>query len=139
MSEPRRILVVDDQEDIREMTSLALSGAGYGVETAGSGSQALDQLLDGRFDLVLLDINMPGMDGWETLNLIRCDDELADTPVVMFSVRSELRDRAQGLQDGALDYIAKPFVVDELLARLERIFDELQPQRIDEPTGGESA
>ena len=117
---PRRILVVDDQPEILDLTALVLAEAGYEVSRAASGIEALDHLASRPCDLVLLDINMPGMDGWETLRLIRADEALAELPVVMFSVKNELRDRVFGLQEGALDYVTKPFEVDQLLYRVRR-------------------
>lgn len=121
MTPPARILVVDDQADIRSVTELVLAGAGYGVRTAGDGNEALRRLREGSFDLVLLDVNMPGMDGWETLRLLRADPGLASVPVAMFTVKSEIRDKVHGLQAGAVDYITKPFASDELLARVARL------------------
>lgn len=116
-----RILVVDDQDDIRETARTILAGAGYEVETAAGGEAALAAARRARFDLVLLDINMPGMDGWSTLKILREDDDTTHLPVAMFSVKSEVRDRVQGLQEGAIDYIGKPFGVDELVRRVERL------------------
>lgn len=121
MSARGRILVVDDQAEIREMTSMILANAGYAVDAAGSGPDALRRLRDEPYDLVLLDINMPGMDGWETLRLLRADDETAGLTVAMFSVKSEMRDKVHGLQAGAIDYITKPFGVDEILRRVARL------------------
>jgi two-component system OmpR family response regulator len=122
MSQAQRILVVDDQQDIRDLTAMVLGGVGYHVDTAGSGESALTTLESGdRYDLVLLDINMPGMDGWETLRLIRCDDELDAPPVVMFSIKGEIRDKVESLQEGAVDYITKPFAVDHLIERVGRV------------------
>jgi DNA-binding response OmpR family regulator len=118
-----RVLVVDDQEDIREMARMVLSGAGYDVAAAPSGREALRLARQSVFDLVLLDINMPDLDGWATLRLLRADEALEDTAVAMFSVKSEVRDKVAGLQDGAIDYITKPFGVDELIARVGRILD----------------
>jgi DNA-binding response OmpR family regulator len=120
MSAPR-VLVVDDQEEIREMTALVLSGAGYDVQSAAGGEEALRRARREPFDLVLLDINMPGMGGWETLRLLREDEELEGLPVAMFSVKGEVRDKTAGLQYGATDYITKPFAVDDLVARVARL------------------
>ena len=120
-----RILVVDDQEDIREMARLVLLDAGFLVETAASGEEALKRARDLELDLVLLDINMPGLDGWATLKLLRA--AAADLPVAMFSVKSEVRDKMASLQDGAVDFIAKPFSVDELVRRVARIV-EMHPR-----------
>ena len=121
MSREPRILVVDDQREILDLTATVLSSAGYATETSSSGRDALERLADGGFDLVLLDINMPEMDGWETLRLLRADERLADTAVVMFSIKGDTSDKVHSLQEGATGYITKPFVVDELIARVERI------------------
>jgi len=121
MSDPRRVLVVDDQEDIREMARLVLTGAGYEVVTVASGREALTLVRAASFDLMLLDINMPELDGWATLRLLRADEAHDALPVAMFSVKSEVRDKVAGLKDGAIDYITKPFGVDELASRVSRI------------------
>ena len=119
----RRILVVDDDADIQALTSTVLAGAGFEVTLASNGSEALGAVRQGAFDLVLLDINMPDMSGWETLRLMRADEAFAGLPVVMFSVKGQIRDKVHAMQEGAVDYITKPFVIDELLARVERVLD----------------
>jgi DNA-binding response OmpR family regulator len=124
MSERQRILVVDDQREILDITATVLSGAGYEVATAASGGEALAQVGREVFDLVLLDINMPEMDGWETLRLLRADEPPQPLPVVMFSVKGELTDKVRSLKEGASGYITKPFVVDELVARVRRVLAE---------------
>jgi len=116
-----RILVVDDQTEILDLTRIVLTGAGYEVTTARTGEEALRHARSTSFDVALLDINMPGMDGWETLRLLKADEEIADLPVVMFSVKSEVRDKVFGLQEGAEDYISKPFEVDDLVERIARV------------------
>jgi len=121
MSVGRRVLVVDDQEDIREMARLVLTGAGYEVATAASGREALRLARAATFDLMLLDISMPELDGWSTLRLLRADETHDDLKVAMFSVKSEVRDKVAGLKDGAIDYLTKPFSVDELVRRVSRI------------------
>jgi DNA-binding response OmpR family regulator len=121
MTAAARVLVVDDQADIREMARLVLTGAGYEVVVAASGGEALRLARLSSFDLVLLDINMPELDGWSTLRLLRADEALETLPVAMFSVKSEVRDKVAGLKDGAIDYITKPFGVDELVMRVSRI------------------
>jgi DNA-binding response OmpR family regulator len=124
-----RILVVDDQQEILDVTTTVLEGAGHNVTAVRSGGEALKQLAEQAFDMVLLDINMPGMDGWEVLRLIRVDEELANLPIAMFSIKGEIHDKIQGMQDGADDYITKPFVVDELLARVRKILDRPKGRR----------
>lgn len=123
VSDPRRILVVDDDDDIRQLARTVLEGAGFAVTTASGGNEALDRLVECPFDLMLLDINMPDMDGWETLRLMRSDQRPSAPPVVMFSIKGEVRDKIQGLQEGAVDYITKPFVIDTFLSRIRRILD----------------
>ena len=124
-SEARRVMVVDDDEEIVEMTRLILESGGYRVIPALSGEEALKAVSSARPDLILLDINMPGMDGWEILKLLKVDDETQGIPVAMFSIKFELRDKVHGLKEGAFDYITKPFSYDELLERVDRIFQRL--------------
>jgi DNA-binding response OmpR family regulator len=121
MTSPARILVVDDDQDVATTAALVLRHEGHEVETAHSGPQGLARLAAVSFDLVLLDINMPGMDGWEVLRILKADESTDHIPVAMFSVRSEVRDKVHGLQDGALDYITKPFSVTELASRVAAI------------------
>jgi DNA-binding response OmpR family regulator len=128
-----RVLVVDDQREILELTETVLASEGLAVETASSGDEALHKLARGTFDLVLLDINMPAMDGWETLRLIRTDERHEDLPVVMFSVKGEVADQVQSLQAGATAYITKPFVVDELVGRLRRVLARRRGGRSEPP------
>jgi DNA-binding response OmpR family regulator len=122
----KKILVVDDEEDILNFLELVLREKGYEVVTAASGHDALTRAQLEKPDLVLLDIMMPQMDGWEVLKLLRIDDETASIPVAMLSARTEARDRVQGLQEGAIDYICKPFSLQELLGKIEAIFTQLE-------------
>jgi DNA-binding response OmpR family regulator len=121
-------MVVDDDVDIVEMTRMILEDGGYRVTPALSGEEALRKIPSDRPDLILLDINMPGMDGWEILRMLKVDDTTRRIPVAMFSVKLELRDKLQGLKDGAFDYITKPFSYDELLLRVGRIFEKLSEE-----------
>ncbi|MCI0658099.1 MAG: response regulator [Acidobacteria bacterium] len=121
----RRVLVVDDDREIVEMTRLILESGGYEVIPALSGEEALRSASHERPDLILLDINMPGMDGWETLKILKVDEATQAIPVAMFSIKLELRDKLQGLKQGAFDYITKPFSYDEILERVRRIFEKL--------------
>ena len=139
MSERQRILVVDDQQEILELTETVLASGGYSISTASSGDEALGQLSREPFDLVLLDINMPDMDGWETLRLLRADEQLADLAVVMFSVKGDVSDKVHSLQEGASGYITKPFVVDELVARVRRVLESKQRPARDQPASDSEA
>jgi DNA-binding response OmpR family regulator len=115
----KKILVVDDEEDILHFLELVLGEKGYQVVTASGGHEALTRAQIERPDLVLLDIMMPQMDGWEVLKLLRVDAATADIPVAMLSARTEAKDRVQGLQEGAIDYICKPFSLQELVDKIE--------------------
>jgi DNA-binding response OmpR family regulator len=118
----KKILVVDDEDDILQFLELVLREKGYEVVTAAGGQEALTRAQIEKPDLVLLDIMMPQMDGWEVLKLLRVDDETAQIPVAMLSARTEAKDRVQGLQEGAVDYICKPFALQELLDKIGTIF-----------------
>lgn len=112
----RRILVVDDDEDIRGLVRELLERRGFEVAEAADGKQALQEFYAGRPDLVVLDVSMPGLDGWTTLERIR---ELSNVPVVMLTARSEELEKTRGLRAGADDYVTKPFGRQELIARIE--------------------
>ena len=119
----RRVLVVDDDAGIRSVTQALLQSAGYAVSECARGDEALGALRAGAADLLLHDVNLPGMDGWETLRLIQADPAIAALPVVMFSVKGEIRDKVHALQEGAFDYINKPFDGDELVDRIGRVLE----------------
>jgi len=110
-----RILVVDDESQIRRVLRAILIPEGFDVDDAKSGNEALDYLRSGGYDLVLLDIDMPGMTGFETCRAIRA---LSDMPIIMLTARSAEKDRAKAFDAGADDYITKPFRTPELLARV---------------------
>ena len=112
------VLVVDDDHDIRELVRMLLERAGYNVIDAGDGREGLRALHARRPDLVVLDVMMPGLDGWATLERIR---ELTDVPVLMLSARGQELDKVRGLKGGADDYVTKPFGRQELLARVEAL------------------
>ena len=125
----KTILVVDDEADILHFLELVLAERGYAVLTAPGGQQALAQARTHVPDLMLLDIMMPQMDGWEVLRLLRIDPRTAAIPVAMISARTDAKDRVQGLQEGAIDYICKPFSLEELLAKVDGIFAQLDATR----------
>jgi DNA-binding response OmpR family regulator len=122
----KKILVVDDEDDILQFLELVLREKGYDVVTAAGGQDALTRAQIEKPDLVLLDIMMPQMDGWEVLKLLRVDEETAHIPVAMLSARTEAKDRVQGLQEGAVDYICKPFALQELLDKIGTIFGQVE-------------
>jgi two-component system KDP operon response regulator KdpE len=110
-----RILIVDDEPQIRRVMRTTLAAHGYIVADARSGEEALEKLRTERFDLVLLDLNMPGMGGLAACRAIRADP---DIPIIILSVRDAEKDKVQALDAGADDYVSKPFGMQELLARI---------------------
>ena len=117
----KRILVVDDDAEIRDLTRTVLEDGGYEVLVASDGRQGVATARSERPDLILLDINMPGLDGWEALRVIRMDDETRGIPVAMFSIRYDLAEKSEALKRSANDYIVKPFSYDEMLDRVARL------------------
>jgi len=110
-----RILVVDDEPQIRRVMRATLAGAGYTVADARSGEEALEKLREERFDLVLLDVNLPGITGIETCREIRARSDIG---LVMLTVRNSNQDAVAALDAGADDYVTKPFAIEVLLARI---------------------
>lgn len=113
-----RILVVDDEPQIRRTMRLTLIPEGFEVNDAREGQAALEEIRAAKYDLVLLDINMPGMTGLQTCRAIR---ELSDVPILMLTVRSGETDKVAALDAGADDYVTKPFSTPELLARMRAL------------------
>ena len=110
-----RILVVDDDPQIRRVMRVTLTGQGYEVDDAKNGERRWKSFASERFDLVLLDMNMPGMGGLETCRAIRAHSEIA---IIMLTVRDSEADKVEALDAGADDYVTKPFNPPELLARI---------------------
>ena len=117
----KRILVVDDDQEILELTSAVLRDGGYAVLTADNGSEGVAAAQAEKPDLILLDINMPILDGWEALRILKVSEETKAIPVAMFSVRYDLSEKSEALKRSADDYIVKPFSYDELLERVGRL------------------
>jgi DNA-binding response OmpR family regulator len=113
-----QVLVVDDDPDILELVCALLSRADLDPVKATNGEEGLRQFFDQRPDLVILDVTMPGMDGFRTLERIR---DLSDVPVLMLTARDRELDKVRGLRSGADDYVAKPFGRQELIARVESL------------------
>ena len=118
MEMAEHILLVEDEEKLARMVELELQYEGYEVEKAFDGRAGLDRALSGEFDLVLLDIMLPVMDGWSVLKKIR---ESSKVPVIMLTAKGETSDKVSGLEMGADDYIVKPFEMKEVLARIHAV------------------
>ena len=110
-----RILVVDDDPQIRRVMRVTLTGQGYEVDDAKSGDEAMEKLRNERFDLVLLDMNMTGLSGLDTCREIRAQSDIA---IIMLTVRDTETDKIEALDAGADDYVTKPYRAPELLARI---------------------
>jgi DNA-binding response OmpR family regulator len=130
-----RLLVVDDNDDNRDMLARRLRRRGYQVDTARSGAEALDAIDEARYELVLLDVMMPGVNGLEVLQYIRKRYSKAQLPVLMATARSDSEDVVEALRFGANDYVIKPLNFAEVIAALDVALnqDELhEPEQYDE-------
>lgn len=121
MASSSRILVAEDDELMAELVMFKLEEAGYAVERAEDGETALQAVQADSPDALLLDIMLPGMDGFEVLRTLKADPATANIPVLVLTGRSLEQDVVSGLDLGASDYLVKPFMVKELLTRLQRL------------------
>lgn len=123
-----KILVVDDEAPIRNMLAFSLNRAEMEVDVAADGDQALARL-DGapRPDLIVLDWMMPGLDGLQLTRTLRGRDDLCDIPIILLTARGNERDRSQGLDSGADDYVVKPFSTRELISRVRAVLRRARP------------
>jgi DNA-binding response OmpR family regulator len=137
---PTRVLVVDDEAPIRLLCRVNLEAEGMQVLEAADGLAGVEAARAERPDVILLDVMMPGMDGWQVAERLVEDDTTNQIPLIFLTARAELRDRARGLELGGVDYITKPFnpvelasVVEQLLERVRRgERDQLRREKIAE-------
>lgn len=120
----RRILIIEDDEDVARLVELHLKDAGCEVSLAHDGNAGLDQALSKPFDLIILDLMLPGVEGLEICRRVR--NALVYTPMLMLTSRSSELDRVLGLEMGADDYLTKPFSIRELLARVKALFRRVE-------------
>jgi DNA-binding response OmpR family regulator len=120
------ILVVDDDPNSLDIVRTFLEARGYRVVTASTGKEALSRMEELRPGLVLLDVMMPGMDGWEVARVIKSHPDFGSVRIVMLTARSDFADKQQGLRSGADDYIVKPIRLEELGTRVERNMKALE-------------
>jgi DNA-binding response OmpR family regulator len=121
-----RILIVEDDERIRSSMRLALEDEGYTVEDVVNGEVAIERFTEEPFELVLIDLMLPGIDGFETCRSLR---RLSTVPVIMVTARSDTHDVVAGLEAGADDYVTKPFVAKELAARIRALLRRSRPNQ----------
>jgi DNA-binding response OmpR family regulator len=137
---PTQVLVIDDEAPIRLLCRVNLEAEGMVVLEAADGPAGLDLARDHRPDIVLLDVMMPGLDGWRVAEQLLDDDRTSTIPIIFLTARAEFRDRARGLDIGGVDYVTKPFnpldlasLVRDLLVRIERgERDELRGEKLAE-------
>ncbi|MDI6605186.1 MAG: response regulator transcription factor [Thermoanaerobacteraceae bacterium] len=116
---PQTILVIEDESHILELLKYNLEAAGYNVELADNGKEGLEKCFECLPDLVLLDLMLPDMDGFDICKTIKRDEQCKNIPIIMLTAKSEEFDKVLGLELGAEDYITKPFSIRELLARIK--------------------
>ncbi len=119
-----RILIVEDDERIRSSMRLALEDEGYSVEDVASGEEAVSRFVEEPFELVLIDLMLPGIDGFEACRTLR---HQSTVPIIMVTARSDTHDVVAGLEAGADDYVTKPFVAKELAARIRALLRRSRP------------
>ena len=115
MADPAKIFIVEDEKPIARLLQLTLEREGFKTASEPNGRRAYERILQEKYDLVLLDVMLPEMDGMEICRKVR---EVSDVPIIMLTARDEIRDKVEGLDLGADDYVTKPFAGEELLARI---------------------
>lgn len=117
----KRVVIVDDEPTVGEAVRDLLAAEGYDIETSGDAESALPELLRAAPDLVILDVNMPGMSGWEFCSLLRRQSATRAVPVLFLTGRQDVRDRITAMQVGGSDYLAKPFGAEDLRRKVRSL------------------
>ncbi|MGC9393331.1 MAG: response regulator transcription factor [Anaerolineae bacterium] len=120
-----KILVAEDERDIRELIAFTLRFAGFEVELASNGAEAVEKAPDAIPDLILMDVRMPRMTGYQACEELKKNEITRDIPVVFLSAKGQESEIQEGLEVGAMEYILKPFAPDELTAQVNRILQEI--------------
>jgi phosphate regulon transcriptional regulator PhoB len=126
----RNVLVVDDEADLIELVSYNLRKEGFIVDSAPDGEKALSKLRKKRYDLLILDLMLPGIQGMELCRILRSDPETAGLPIIMLTAKGEELDKILGLEMGADDYMTKPFRPRELVARVKAVLRRIPAERV---------
>ena len=127
MDDKKRILICEDEPDIAEILSSSLKSEGYDVRSVASGEALIEMFARARPDLVLLDVRLPGMNGWKVLDWIR---SRSNCPVIIITAFVRVADKVRGLHSGADDYITKPFKLQEVKARIEAVLRRAAPTEV---------
>ena len=130
-----RVLVIDDEEPIRLLCRVNLQLENMDVLEAADGPTGLDQAREHRPDVILLDVMMPGLDGWRVAERLLEDDRTNEIPIIFLTARAEFRDRARGLDIGGVDYVTKPFNPLELAPLVRQLLDRIEKGERDELRG----
>lgn len=126
----KTILVVDDEKGLTALVSLHMKMAGFEVLTASNGKRTLDLSRQEKPNLIILDLMLPKMDGWQVCERLKQDDITKDIPVIMLTARAEIEDKLKGFKAGADDYVTKPFSPRELVARVKRVLARVEAEPI---------
>lgn len=118
-----RILIVDDEMEMRKLLSIYLQQEGYFLEEASNGKEAYEKIVNNEYDLMILDVMMPIMDGWETIEKVR---KISDIPIILLTAKGNVQDKVVGLSAGADDYLVKPFDEAELIVRVKALLRRAQ-------------
>ncbi len=129
----KRIVVVDDEPGVGAAVREVLADEGYAVEAPGDARAALPELIRAVPDLVILDVGMPGMSGWELCAILRRQSTTRGVPILFLTGRQELKDRITAMQLGGSDYLAKPFGADELRRKVHAVFAGEPREKAEEP------
>lgn len=121
MAEKKKILVVDDEKDLVETLVFRLEALGYEALTAYNGQEGLDKARSEKPDLILLDVMMPVMDGYQVCRMLKFDEEFKSIPIIMLTARGQDKDKKTGSDVGADDYVTKPFDSADLTARIKKL------------------
>ena len=130
MAEEQKIFIVEDEKHIARFVQINLEKSGFKTAIESNGRRAYERIMQEKYDLVLLDVMLPEMDGMEICKKVR---EVSDIPIIMLTARDEIKDKVEGLELGANDYMTKPFASEELLARIKGILKrQNEKARVDE-------
>lgn len=127
MTEKKRILIVDDDPEIRELLEFDISSSGYFTDTASDGMEGLNKALNNKYDLILLDVMMPKMNGFDVCKNIR--QAKINVPILMLTAKGTIMDKTSGFNSGADDYLVKPFDIQEVLLRIRVLLRRSEPQK----------
>ncbi len=134
MAQSQKIFIVEDERRIARFLQIELEHEGYVTQTEENGERAYEKLMQEDFDLVLLDIMLPDLDGITICKRVR---EVSDVPIILLTAKDDIQDKVNGLDIGADDYVTKPFNIQELMARIRNALRKHEPKKVDESGSGE--